>query len=52
MDIAINDRWYFNLDVKYIDINTTASLHTAIGSLYVDVNVDPVILGAGIGYRF
>lgn len=52
VDIDINDRWYFNVDVKYIDIDTTASLHTAVGSLYVDVDVNPVIVGAGIGYRF
>ena len=52
MDVAINERWYFNFDVKYIDMNTTASLHTAIGSLYVGVDVNPIIVGAGIGYRY
>lgn len=52
MDIDINEKWYFNVDVKYIDVDTTASLHTDLGSLFVDVKVDPVVVGAGIGFRF
>ena len=53
MDIDIRNNWFFNVDVKYIDINTTASLLTGpLGRLRVNVDVDPVVFGAGIGYRF
>jgi outer membrane protein len=52
VDIGINDRWFLNLDIKYIDMNTHATLGTALGTLAVDVDVDPFILGLGIGYRF
>ena len=57
VDIDINERWYFNLDVKYIDISSTASLLIKNGplanhSLRVDVDVNPFVFGAGVGLRF
>lgn len=53
VDIDFRDNWFFNLDLKYIDIDTTASLQTTpLGRLRVDVDVDPFVFGAGIGYRF
>ncbi|MCG8324133.1 MAG: outer membrane beta-barrel protein [Thiotrichales bacterium] len=52
VDIDWKDNWFFNLDVKYIDIDTTASLETGLGTLRVDLDVDPVVFGAGIGLRF
>ncbi len=56
-DVDINDKWYFNLDVKYIDMDSTASLLIKNGALAntglrVDVDINPWVLGAGIGYRF
>ena len=54
-DVAINDHWFFNFDVKYIDIDTTAVLVTDDGSntrRTVDVEIDPWIPGFGFGYRF
>jgi len=57
VDIDLSGGWYFNLDVKYIDVEGTASLLIKNGplggsSLRVDVDVDPFLAGAGIGYRF
>ena len=52
VDITIKDNWFVNLDVKYIDINTTATLQTNKTRFSVDVDVDPFVFGAGIGYRF
>ena len=56
-DVDINDKWYFNVDVKYIDIDSTASLLIKNGAfantgLRVDVDINPWVVGAGIGYRF
>lgn len=57
VDIDYKDNWFFNIDLKYIDVDTTASLLIKNGalagnSLRVDTNVDPFVIGAGIGYRF
>lgn len=56
-DVDIDDRWYFNVDVKYIDLDTTASLLIKNGplantGLRVDVDISPWVIGAGIGLRF
>jgi len=48
-DVMFNDNWFFNLDVRYIDIDTKARLDgVSIGK----VEVDPWIFGGHIGYRF
>lgn len=52
LDYDINDSWFFNVDVKYIDINTTAKLGFTGGNLEVDLDVNPFVVGAGVGYRF
>lgn len=53
VDIDINPHVFFNLDVKYIDIDTTATLKTtAIGTQTVRVHLDPLVFGAGLGFRF
>ena len=53
VDIDFKDNWFFNVDVKYIDIDTTATLQTIpLGRLRVNVDVDPFVFGAGLGYRF
>ncbi|MBI1732434.1 MAG: OmpW family protein [Gammaproteobacteria bacterium] len=56
-DVDINDKWYFNVDVKYIDIDSTASLLIKNGAfantgLRVNVDINPWVVGAGIGLRF
>ncbi len=55
VDVALNDDWFVNLDVKYLDIDTTARFKgTSVGAgkAKVNVNVDPVVWGIGIGRRF
>ena len=53
VDIAINDDWFVNLDVKYIDMDTTAHFkNTKVGSAKIDANINPVVWGIGIGRRF
>ena len=54
VDITLKDNWFINIDVKYIDIDATASLGVKnLGArLEVDANIDPIVFGAGIGYRF
>lgn len=53
VDIDLSERIFLNFDVKYIDIDTTATLRTgAIGTQQVDVSLDPLVFGVGIGTRF
>lgn len=53
VDIDITDRMFLNLDVKYIDIDTTARLTTALAGVQrVKVDLDPFVVGVGIGMRF
>lgn len=51
-DYRIDDRWYLNADVKYIDLETTATASSALGPVRVDVDINPVLFGLGVGYRF
>lgn len=52
VDIAIGKRSFLNFDIKYIDIDTTARLRTtAIGTQRVKVNLDPIVVGVGLGFR-
>ena len=52
VDVALNDNWFANLDVKYIQIDTDARLATGPATNTVEVDLDPVVAGIGIGRRF
>ncbi len=52
LDFDLTDRWFMNVDVKYIDIDTTATLNTGGAINKVDVDLDPIVAGIGIGMRF
>ncbi len=53
VDIAINNDWFFNADVKYIQIDTTAKFsNTAVGSAKISADIDPFVYSIGIGRRF
>lgn len=52
LDVDIGPRTFLNLDVKYLDIDTTARLTTGAGTNRVRVSIDPIVVGVGIGMRF
>jgi outer membrane protein len=53
VDFDIGRNLFLNLDVKYIDIDTTARLDTtAAGTQRVRVNLNPFVFGAGVGMKF
>jgi outer membrane protein len=53
VDVAIDKDWFVNADVKYIDMDTTATIRTnSLGRLKADVSIDPWVYGIGIGRRF
>lgn len=54
-DIDISDKWFINLDAKYILLNTNVSVNatSALGATVgADVDINPFIAGIGIGRRF
>lgn len=52
VDIDITPKVFLNLDVKYIDIDTTARLRTtAAGTQRVAISLDPLVFGVGLGIR-
>ena len=53
VDIDLTERMFLNFDVKYIDIDTTATLRTtAAGTQAVDIDLAPLVVGVGVGTRF
>ncbi len=52
-DIDLTKTVFLNLDIKYIDMRTTARLATtAIGVQRVRVDINPIVAGIGLGMRF
>ena len=52
VDIPMGQNMVFNIDVKYIDIDTTVKLTTGALVNRVNVSLDPVVAGVGIGWKF
>lgn len=55
IDISLGGGWYLNADVKKSWLDTKATWHnsTVTGSnIIAKVDIDPLIVSAGIGYRF
>lgn len=53
VDFNINKDWFINLDAKYIFMDTEAEIRPGDGSvLKVDADIDPWVIGVGIGTRF
>lgn len=49
-DYNIGGHWFANIDVKQIFVNTTASIDG--GLIKAKTALNPLVVGAGIGYRF
>ncbi len=55
LDYDLSDDWFLNLDVKKIFIQTDATVNatTALGATVgADVDINPLVIGLGVGYRF
>ncbi len=51
-DYMINRNWGFNADIKYIQMEPNAKYPISAGGLKSKVNIDPIVFGLGITYRF
>ncbi|AFU69250.1 outer membrane protein, OmpW family [Psychroflexus torquis ATCC 700755] len=55
LDYDLNEKWFLNVDAKYLTLSTDATVDatTALGATVgADVDINPLIIGVGIGMRF
>lgn len=50
VDYFIDESWHVNFDVKRLWLNLDGELNN--GAIAADIDVDPWIVGLGVGYRF
>ena len=49
MDVKLNDRWFVNADLRYIDISSKVKLN---GESIGTAQIDPWVATLAVGYRF
>lgn len=55
LDFDLDDKWFLNIDAKYILINTDATIDatSALGATVgADVDINPLVVGLGVGMKF
>lgn len=53
VDVKVADNWYINAAVWWIDLSTTATLNTDLGTSHeLDVDLDPWVLNVAVAYKF
>jgi outer membrane protein len=52
IDIAINDDWAINFDIKKLWLNTDVAVQALGTRVTTDVDIDPWLFGCGLAYRF
>ena len=50
LDYNVYGNWFLNFDVKQLFLNTKAKLNG--GAIIADVDLNPTIIGFGVGYKF
>lgn len=52
MDFDLNEKFFLNVDIKYIDMSTNARVTTGALVNSVDVKINPIVFGIGLGMKF
>lgn len=52
LDYHLSGNWYLNLDVKKIFLNTDVTVRAGAATVRADVDLDPWVIGLGVGYKF
>ncbi len=53
VDVDLNDKMFVNLDVKYIDMTTKAGISAnGAPAARLGVDINPLVVGVGVGWRF
>ncbi|MGM0454403.1 MAG: OmpW/AlkL family protein, partial [Thermodesulfobacteriota bacterium] len=51
-DIGLTEKFFLNFDLKKLYLETDADVKALGTTVSTDVDIDPWLVGAGIGYRF
>lgn len=51
-DFALTKHWLLNVDAKKIYVQPNVDVRTALGTIHTKVHLNPVVIGAGVGYQF
>jgi len=51
-DYMLNEKWVINGAIWYTDIDTDATIRTAVADVPFDVEIDPLVYFLSIGYKF
>ena len=49
VDIPMDEHWSLNVDVKQVFLSTDVTVN---GTVKADVDINPTLIGIGVGYRF
>jgi outer membrane protein len=53
IDYNLNDKWFLNFDIKKILLKTDVDVKVAADTTVpVEVDIDPLIIGLGVGMKF
>jgi len=52
LDFDLNDYWFLNLDIKKLLLKTDVKVYTGEDIIPVEVDINPWIVGVGIGVKF
>ncbi len=52
VDYNLNDKWFLNADIKYLALSTDVDVNTGTAVLPVEVDINPLIIGVGVGMKF
>jgi len=52
LDVNLRGDWYLNVDVKKLWLETEATVGLGAAKVTTDVDIDPWIIGVGLGYHF
>ncbi len=52
LDYNLNEKWFLNLDLKKILLKTDVDVDTGEGVIPVEVDINPLVIGVGVGMKF
>lgn len=52
LDFDLNDYWFLNVDIKKLLLTTDVKVNTGDGIIPVEVDINPWIVGIGVGVKF
>ncbi|TDQ25550.1 OmpW/AlkL family protein [Tenacibaculum caenipelagi] len=51
-DYDLDDTWFLNVDAKYVGLSTDVTVDAGIATVPAEVDINPLLIGFGVGIRF